>query len=142
MNKYRLIIVLALISVSITLPAQNRIKLFPKAALSYTDEHYEISEQVLAHTEMPYMTTRIGLELQYKNFSVYSDNKFWMKADLKDKSFTPSQAEFTFGVSYHLTQKINITAEHVCLHPIYTDNGKGINGICGGKNEITISYGY
>ena len=122
--------------------AQDKIQLLPKVAISYTSESYELRNEEVSQTNMSYMTTKIGLELKYKKFSVYSDNKFWVTPEFKCKSFTPSQARFTIGISYHVTNKIKVTAEHCCWHPIYTDNDKGINGICGGKSEITISYGY
>ena len=121
--------------------SQN-IKLYPKIALSYGEENYKIINDVSweCTDRLPNLNVRAGLEAKYKNISVYYDNKFWFKAT--SIPCTPVQAVFTVGASYEIGNKIKISIEHNCYHPMYTDNMKVIPLLYGGKTEITLSYGY
>ena len=138
MKKFIIIIIL-LISVN---SYAQQIKLYPKIALSYGYENYEIINDMSwkCIDKLPNFNVRAGLEARYKNLSVYYDNKFWFKA--RKIPCTPVQAVFTVGVSYKICDKIKLSVEHNCYHPIYTDNMKVIPLLYGGKTEITISYGY
>lgn len=120
--------------------AQTRLTIQPKAAISYSDEQYEVNNVKSARVRFPNLSVRTGVELKYDKLSAYYDNKFWVEHS-KDVRFQPTQAVFSVGASYEIVKNIKISCEHSCYHPLYTSGGD-IKGMCGGKSEITLSYGY
>ena len=129
-----------MLSGSLSVGAQNKLQILPKAAISYSDEQYEVDNYKSARVRFPNLSVRTGVELKYGKLSAYYDNKFWVEHS-KDVRFQPTQAVFSVGVSYEIAKKIKISCEHSCYHPLYTSGGT-IQGMCGGKSEITLSYGY
>ena len=138
--KTKLYTAILLLSVSLSLGAQNKLQILPKAAISYSDEQYEVDNVYRLRVRLPNLSVRTGVELKYGKLSAFYDNKFWVEHS-KDVRFQPTQAVFSVGVSYEIAKKIKISCEHSCYHPIYTSGGD-IKGLCGGKSEITLSYGY
>lgn len=131
------IIILVLILFPILIHAQ----LQPKASVSYGYYGIEIhpnNSDLMAYYRLPNFMFRTGLEYTYKRVSAYYDTKIWCYAD--KRAFSPQQASFEFGIKYNITKKIKIIYSHICLHPILTNNKSG--NFYGGKDEITLSYGY
>ena len=122
--------------------AHAQIKLSPKVAVSYGNEKIRIIDDYGYRCDyhMPKFMFRTGLEAQYKKLSIYYDTKIWCANS--GRRFSPEQSIFEVGVSYNVTDKIKISASHTCRHPLSTDNGKLHEGIYGGGDVITISYGY
>ena len=120
----------------------QQIKLYPKVAMSYGNDKIRIIDDYGYRCDyhMPNFMFRTGLEARYKKLSVYYDTKIWCSSS--GRRFSPEQSIFEVGVSYQITDKIKISASHTCSHPLITDNGKFHDGIYGGGDVITISYGY
>lgn len=138
--KKKLGIAIFLLTVCFSASAQNKLQVLPKAAISYSDEQYEVDNYKSARVRLPNLSVRTGVELKYGKLSAYYDNKFWVEHS-KDVRFQPTQAVFSVCVSYEIAKNIKISCDHSCYHPIYTSGGY-IKGLCGGKSEITLSYGY
>jgi len=131
-------ILLVLVLFSLTANAQFK----PKAAISYniTDQIRIANPIGDAMTYyLPKFNFRSGLEYTFKNVSIYYDMQFWCLF-AKD-SFLPEQSSFEVGIKYAITDKIKITINHVCYHPLRTEHHLQ-NGIYGGHQGITLSYGY
>ena len=120
----------------------QQIKLYPKVAMSYGNDKIRIIDDhgYRCDYSMPKFMFRTGLEAQYKKLSIYYDTKIWCANS--GRRFSPEQSIFDVGASYNVTDKIKISASHTCRHPLSTDNGKLHDGIYGGGDVITISYGY
>jgi ribosomal protein L31 len=142
MGKKIKLLVLCIMLMSVIPTSAQSIKLYPKIAISYGAESYHIINDVswVCTDKLPNFNVRAGLEMRYKKLSVYYDNKFWFKVDRIP--CTPVQAVFTVGASYKICDKVKLSIEHNCYHPVYTDNMKVIPLLYGGKTEITLSYGY
>lgn len=133
-------ILLILLAFSVSVSAQLK----PKIAVSYDITNQIRIENPIGDTMtyyMPKFNFRTGLEYVYKNVSIYYDMQFWCKYENKHTSFSPEQGVFEVGIKYNVTDKIKITINHACYHPLQT-SGDNHNGIYGGHKGITISYGY
>ncbi len=131
-------ILLILVVFSLTANAQLK----PKAALTYNfSDKVKIADPLGNNMtyHLPKYNFRTGLEYVYKNVSVYYDMQFWCLF-AKD-SFLPEQSSFEVGIKYSVTDKIKITINHICYHPLQTEHHLQ-NGLYGGHQGITISYGY
>ena len=133
-------LITAMLFMCATTNAQTKLEILPKAAISYADEKYEVDNIKSARVTLPNLSVRTGLELKYGKLSAFYDNKFWVE-HVKDVRFQPTQAVFTVGITYTIAKNIKISCEHSCYHPVYT-SGDRLRGMCGGKSEITLSYGY
>ena len=134
----RYLVILVLLMLSLTANAQLK----PKVAVSYNITNQIRIENPIGDTMtyyMPKFNFRTGLEYVYKNVSVYYDMQFWCLFS-KD-SFLPEQGSFEVGIKYNVTDKIKITINHTCLHPLQTEHHLQ-NKLFGGHQGITISYGY
>lgn len=135
------------------LMASAQIKLYPKFAATYGTDNLRVLAvnsdnlqvfPVNSDTRYDYKYAnfmfRTGLDAKYKKFTVYYDTKIWCNAyGLK---FDPHQAVFEVGATYQINEKLKFTACHICRHPLSADNGTKHDGLYGGGNAITISYGY
>ncbi len=115
----------------------------PKVALSYDDaDKIRIvqpnGERVSYY--LPAILLRCGFEYRYRKISAYYDQKIWCEY-VRGISFSPDQSSFELGISYNISDKIKVSVHHVCYHPLQTD-GKIHDGIYGGREGITFSYGY
>ena len=133
-------LIIALLFMCAATNAQTKLEILPKAAISYADEQYEVDNVYKLRVRLPNLSVRTGVELKYGKWSAFYDNKFWVE-HAKDVRFQPTQAVFAVGVSYTIAKNIKISCEHSCYHPVYT-SGDRLRGMCGGKSEITLSYGY
>ena len=133
-------ILLALLMFPIMVQAQ--IKLQPKVAMSYGHENIRVMDEYSNRYDyhLPNFCFRTGLDAKYKKFTAYYDVKVW--ASNVKWQFDPQQVIYAVGISYQINDKIKITAEHACYHPIVTDNGVARGGMFGGGDVVTISYGY
>lgn len=138
--KTKLYTAILLLSVCLSVGAQNKLQILPKAAISYAYEKMEIDNEGRFKVRLPNLSVRTGIELKYGKLSAFYDNKFWLEKG-NNISFIPRQSKFSIGVSYEIAKNIKISCEHSCYHPMYTSGGD-IKGLCGGKSEITLSYGY
>jgi hypothetical protein len=86
--------------------------------------------------------TKLGVDIKIKNFTIYFDNIFHVSKSNEFSAFIPHQAEFYSGVIFNLNEKLKITAEHLCLHPLISNGFKNQALLFGGRNTIKISYGY
>lgn len=137
MKHFMLFILLAL---SMSISAQLK----PKIAIGYDIKNNIRMTNIYGDKMtyyMPNFNFRSGLEYAYKDVSIYYDMQFWCKYENKHTSFSPEQGVFEVGIKYNVTDKIKITINHVCYHPLQT-SGYSHNGIYGGHKGITISYGY
>jgi hypothetical protein len=141
---------IALIFLLLSIPALSQLK--PKVAISYNfTDNVMVSSK--SYTEigntyvnkcsysLPNTVVSTGLEYIHGKLSVYYDTRIWVRFMKDDHSFSPEEARFELGVKYHLTDKIVISANHVCWHPLQSD-GLSHNAIYGGNEGISISYGY
>ena len=136
----RYLVILVLLMLSLTANAQLK----PKVAVSYNVTNQIRIENPIGDTMtyyMPKFNFRTGLEYVYKNVSVYYDMQFWCRYEKDHTSFSPEQGVFEVGIKYAITDKIKVTVNHVCYHPLLT-SGDRHSGIYGGHKGITISYGY
>ena len=133
-------LITAMLFMCATTNAQTKLEILPKAAISYAYEKMEIDNEGRFKVRLPNLSVRTGLELKYGKISAFYDNKFWIEKG-NNVSFIPRQSKFSIGVSYEIAKNIKISCEHVCYHPLYNAGGD-IKGLCGGKSEITLSYGY
>lgn len=122
--------------------AQAQIKLQPKVAMSYGHEKIRLMDEYSNRYDyhLPNFCFRTGLDAKYKKLTAYYDVKVW--ASNSSWRFTPTQAIYEVGVIYQVADKIKISASHTCYHPISTDNGIARDGMFGGGDVVTISYGY
>lgn len=122
--------------------AQAQVKLQPKVAMSYGHEKIRIMDEQVGRYDyhLPNFCFRTGLDAKYKKLTAYYDVKVW--ASNVKWQFDPQQVIYAVGVSYQVSDKIKITAEHTCYHPIATDNGISRGGMFGGGDVVTVSYGY
>lgn len=114
----------------------------PKVAVSYNfSDDIRITDKMSIVTYyLPRLNVRTGLEYKYKGLSVYYDTRIWCRYANR-ASFSPEQAVFEVGANYKITDKITISINHICYHPLVT-SGDTHAGIYGGHQGITISYGY
>lgn len=136
----KLLIILCLLPI---MASAQKIELLPKVSVSYTNERMRITDEMnnSRYTySFPNLCFRTGLEAKYKRLSVYYDTKIWCSE--KGFRFTPKQASFLVGISLKITKKVKLSYEHTCYHAVTSDNECLHPGIYGGKDEITISYGY
>lgn len=121
---------------------QAQIKLYPKVAVSYGHEKIRLMDEYSNRYDykLPNFCFRTGLDAKYKRFTAYYDVKVWA-SNVKWK-FDPQQVIYSVGISYQINDKIKITAEHACYHPIRSDIGNNHGGMFGGGDVVTISYGY
>ena len=135
-----LLLFLALVPI---MASAQKVELLPKASISYCNEKMRITDEngMGRYTySMPPVNVRTGLEMRYKHISLYYDTKIWCRT--QGLKFSPEQAVFEIGASYAVCGKIKISISHNCYHAIKCDDGERHPGLYGGKNEITISYGY
>ena len=136
----KLLIILCLLPI---MASAQKIELLPKIAVSYTNERMRITDEMnnSRYTySFPNLCFRTGLEAKYKRLSVYYDTKIWCSE--KGFKFTPKQAAFSVGASLKITSKVKVSYEHTCYHAVTSDNECTKPAIYGGKDEISISYGY
>lgn len=120
----------------------QKIKIYPKAAISYCDETVrmvDVEAYRYSYT-MPKILFRNGMDINYKHLSISYDIRVWCSD--KCKVFCPEQSTFEIGANYQLNNKIKINISHVFRHPMFTDDGQYKGGIYGDGNYITVSYGY
>ena len=131
-----------LVLLMLPIMAQAQIKLQPKVAMYYGHEKIRVMDEYSNRYDyhLPNFCFRTGLDAKYKCFTAYYDVKVW--ASNSSWKFTPTQTIYEVGVSYQVTDKIKMTVEHACYHPIVTDNGVARGGMFGGGDVVTISYGY
>ena len=134
-------ILLALFLFPLITQAQQ-IRLYPKVSMSYGHEKIRLMDEQSDRYDyhLPNFCFRTGLDARYKKLTAYYDVKVW--ASNVKWQFDPQQAIYAVGVSYQVTDKIKITAEHACYHPNKSDIGKEHGGAFGGGDIVTISYGY
>jgi len=85
---------------------------------------------------------RIGANYDFKHFNLYFDQNIYMNK-AKNISFQPLQAEWFTGINIKVYKKIRVSYEHLCIHPIISNNTfNSQHKIYGGYNMFSISYGY
>jgi len=157
-NKMKKILMLMLL---FPMLVNAQIKIFPKVAVSYSDETLRVADVTTGNRydfmfrtgldadvttgnrydfKYPAFMFRTGLDAKYKKFTLYYDTKIWCASS--NYQFDPQQAIFEVGVTYNVNEKIKINVHHTCLHPLSADNGTYHDGLYGGGNVITVSYGY
>lgn len=118
-------------------------QLKPKFAVSYsTADRMRIIEPNgnKSTIHFPSVTFRSGLAYLYKShFEVFYDQKVWCDASLC--KFSPTQFTFEVGLNVILNKDIKLSFSHACYHPILTD-GVNRSKLYGGREQITLSYGY
>lgn len=83
----------------------------------------------------------VGGRFQYKGFGVESVNKIYCVTDNFIKN-SPYLAKFYIRGFYQITPKIKFQIEHLCIHPIISENKWERFRLRGGHTEISISYGF
>ena len=134
----RVIVCVLAIALSIALNAQ---KLTPKAAFDIFTNGYKImlNEQI---AKKGYFRTRVGLDLDWKKFTVYADTHVYMNySGGTQLTFAPRLAEYYIGAKFNMTKEISIKYEHLCIHPNTSFGFKGIE-MYGGYDMISFSYNY
>lgn len=90
---------------------------------------------------LPSVKTLIGLEINYKAFSLIFDNITWENPDFEAFRFAPEQSRFDVMLECKLFNKLKIGLAHACYHPIkvsYKQEGT----LYGGFSSIYLHYGY
>lgn len=142
----RLFISLAVIA---GMSAQAQFK--PKAAFDYFPSGYVQKvimplssttgiNQIESVIDYGNFRVRIGAEYQVKKWTAYFDQNIYMEKS-SGVSFQPLQAEWFVGVKYEIVKGLVAKYEHLCIHPIQTDNII-ITTVYGGYDMVSISYGY
>lgn len=88
--------------------------------------------------------SKIGIEIKNKQtkLSIYFDNVTYMD-DFTKGSFIINTMEFYSGVKYTYSDKIKVTFEHLCIHPVMSDGNITHPNVFGGyKYNLSVSYGY
>jgi hypothetical protein len=87
------------------------------------------------------MRIRTGADYKYKGLTAYFDQHIYMDKS-KGIVFQPLSARWFVGLKYKVTKDITFNYEHLCIHPIQTDNNDTRSKIYGGYDMISVSYGY
>lgn len=134
----KLIILLLLVEAT----AAAQIKVNPRIAVDVFTTPYQMK---LQNSNTNYIVNygtfraRVGAEVTYKSFAAgFSQNVYMEKGR---NAFRPLQAEWFVNVSFKLTDKIKVSIEHLCVHPVRSDGIERIE-MFGGYNMISVSYGY
>lgn len=93
-----------------------------------------------SYNEFGNFRTKTAIEFSYGNVSLEFDNHFYMKKD-KGFEFSPTRADFFVNLSYKISDKVKIYSEHLCTHPVISQNIR-TNNFNGGYTSFGISYGY
>ena len=133
-----LIVCLVCMIASSHVNAQITVK--PKAALDYYTNGYalKVDESV---NRLGHFRARMGIDFNWKKFTIYADNHVFMNwSNLNKINFTPTLNNFFIGAEFKVN-KIKIRYEHLCTHPIKSDDIQALK-IYGGYDMFSISYGY
>ncbi len=150
---------LLIITLLFPIISNAQFKVIPKAAVEYNVsnnhelynittiyklggyENYTSNSVVLGN-----LSTKLGIEFQWRNISAHFDNQIYMIEKLRNVSFYPTQANFSFKLQYQFFNVVNVYGRHECYHPINTNQktflGKEVRGYNGGTTVIGISYNY
>lgn len=138
-NKMKRVIICVLaITLSLALNAQ---KVTPKAAFDIFTNGYKIilNDQP---AKMGDFRTRIGLDFDWRKFTVYADTHVYMNyAGGSSANFRPRLSEYYIGAKFHITKEIKVQYEHLCIHPVKAHGRSGIDKY-GGYDMISLSYNY
>lgn len=141
-----------MILTSVSLSSQITVK--PKAAFDVFAGGYSMTHKVqvpnlINPTQsnlMPYRNsvdyrTRLGLDFKWKDFTVNVDHHTYMDWGNENRiSFAPRISKFFIGASYEWN-KIKLKYEHMCIHPIKSNNWDTIE-LYGSYDMISVSYNY
>lgn len=134
-----------------SLPVFGQLK--PKFSFDYFMGNYDIKivtpilidenlQEYSAKMDYGNFRVRIGADYEFKHFSVYFDQSIFMNKS-KNITFQPLQAEWYAGAKIKIYKKIYFQYEHMCVHPIISNNTfEKQSKIYGGYNMLSISYGY
>lgn len=146
-----IIVVFLILSIS----CMAQIKLNPRIGLDVTDkERISIGKpftyydrEGVQYTKspetvmLPNVKTLIGLEINYKLYSLIFDNTTWENPDFKAFRFAPEQSRFDIMLECKLFTKLKIGLAHACYHPIRVTESKG-GSMFGGFSSLYFHYGY
>lgn len=142
-NIHYLLVLLILIAFNLNINAQSeKLSVIPEFSLSYGHYKFGVREPETGKRydySLPNFKAHTGLEIKRGAISAYYSTDIYCK--LSGRVFSPEQATFEIGGSYHINRDINISVSHACLHPLRSDseyNSKG--GIFGGWEEITVMF--
>jgi hypothetical protein len=136
----KLIILLLLVEAT----AAAQIKVNPRIALDVFTTPYLLKVQGadLNYNIVDYGTfrARIGAEASYRRFAIGFTQHVYMR-HWNSFTFRPMQAEWFVNASFRLTDKLKLSVEHLCVHPVRTDGVRNVE-VFGGYNMVSVSYGY
>lgn len=72
-----------------------------------------------------------------KHFEIYGNQKLYMESS--GAFMKPTQAEWNIGLALKLNKKFKIGYEHLCIHPLKTDNYQRIE-LYGGYNKLYLRF--
>lgn len=156
MKKIVLLLVVVLVALTTTTAQTHKLELTPMFkigifqdnTLGVTDLKGDIIHQPYSAKQLIHKPTQnidyyvcVGGRLQYKNAGIESVNKIYCVTDNFLKN-SPYLAKFYIRAFYQVNTKIKIQVEHLCIHPILSENKWETFRLRGGHTEISISYGF
>lgn len=138
MKKFKIYLFFVLYLLSSSIQAQTPV---PKAAFDVFPRGYYIKMNNQTQKIGDYRV-RLGVDYSWKDFTFSGDAYTYMDyANRKNSvTFSPKLAEYYVTIKYTY-KKINISYQHLCIHPIKVDVAKDTN-IYGGYDMLSISYNY
>jgi hypothetical protein len=125
--------------------AYSQFEIRPKVGLDYAiglgTFDFVMHEAYQVYTyDFGNIRAKTALEFRYRNFSAEFDNHIYMRKGAR-YMFNPLRIDFKAEMAYHMTDKIKLSAGHLCIHPVITI-GEALYQFSGGHTVIGISYGY
>ena len=128
----------------ISVSASAQFKIVPRGSIDYYPRYaIKVKESPSSRGQAYYfspISTQVGAELEYKKYaSIYMHQVLFMDFNSIAK-YQPTLGEWFVGVKLHPIDKVTISVEHVCIHPIRTDTPNDRKCLYGGYNKISVSY--
>lgn len=121
----------------------NKLKLSQGFGLEvFTDNKIQISDKDCVskgrQVEVGTFSCLYQLRITYKCFGIISNTTIYMNKD-KGFQFAPTQADFRLDFMYHITDKLELSIGHQCLHGISSTFIER-RQLFGGYDKMRITY--
>jgi len=93
------------------------------------------------HTDYGAIKSKLGMDIKIGDWTLYCDNTIYMTP--KGLSgFAPRSLDCVIGLKYGIWEKLTVSAEHLCQHPVLDANINDSPSVYGAYTVVALSWGY
>jgi len=140
-------LILILVSVLCTFTSYSQVKIIQGAEMEYNFSsklrlrEYTFFGPLSIDYHRPPIAAKYRIGVLYHKFSFNTYTSIYMFKG-RGFQFNPGLAIFKANLSYQVSNKIKVSLQHACIHPIISDNTEYVTKVYGGNTCIKISYNY